>query len=619
MYILGISAYFHDSAACLLCDDSIVAAAQEERFSRIKNDERFPVGAITYCLQQAGIRLSDVDYVVFYEKPFLKFERLIETYLAMAPAGLLSYLKAMPVWIREKIFMKRNITRALRAIDDTWAYNGENLLFTEHHQSHAASAFFPSPFLDAHVLSVDGVGEWTTTSIWRGKGNRLELIKEIRFPHSAGLLYSAFTYYLGFKVNSDEYKVMGLAPYGQPKYADLILDKLIDLKPDGSFRLNMRYFNYCTGLTMTNDRFAGLFGHPARKKADDLLQFHMDMAASIQQVTAGIMLRLVSHIKVVYGARNICLSGGVALNCVINGKILEQYPSDGLWIQPAAGDAGAALGAAYAVYYQHLDNTRQVTGEDKMENALLGPSYSQDEVAAVLTASSMRFTRYEDDAFYERIATYLDQGKVIGWFSGRMEFGPRALGARSIIADSRKPHMQSLVNSKIKFRESFRPFAPAVLEEQAANYFTLSQKSPYMLLVGAVRHQHRRETSAQQESFKERINQTRSAIPAVTHVDFSARIQTVNAAGHPGFHQLLKQFYELTGCPVIVNTSFNVMDQPVVCSPRDALDCFLQTGLDILAIENFIVLKEMSPTVTFQHLQDETRTGGYLDKKPLKF
>jgi carbamoyltransferase len=618
MYILGISAYFHDSAACLLCDDRIVAAAQEERFSRIKNDEQFPASAITYCLKAAGIRLSEVDHVVFYEKPFLKFERLIETYLAMAPAGLLSYLKAMPVWIREKIFMKRNIIRALRAIDDAWAYNGDNLLFTEHHQSHAASAFFPSPFLDAYVLSVDGVGEWTTTSIWRGYGNKLDLVKEIRFPHSAGLLYSSFTYYLGFKVNSDEYKVMGLAPYGQPKYTNLILDELIDLKPDGSFRLDMRYFNYCTGLTMTNDRFAALFGYPARKKEEELLQFHMDIAASIQTVTSEIMLRLVSHLKVVYGARNICLSGGVALNCVINGKILEQYPSDGLWIQPAAGDAGAALGAAYAVYYQHLDNNRRTTAQDKMESALLGPSYTRDEVAAVLSARSMRFIRYEDEAFYKRIAMYLDQGKVIGWFNGRMEFGPRALGARSIIADSRKPGMQSLINGKIKFRESFRPFAPAVLEEQAANYFTLSQKSPYMLLVGSVRHQHRLETSAKQENFKEHINQIRSSIPAVTHVDFTARIQTVNAADHPGFHRLLQQFYQLTGCPVIVNTSFNVMDQPVVCSPRDALDCFLQSELDVLAIENFIVLKTMSPSVTLQHLQDEIKADEYFDKKPRK-
>lgn len=592
MYILGISAYFHDSAACLLRDDHIVAAAQEERFSRIKNDEQFPGCAIHYCLQEGGISLSEVDYVVFYEKPFLKFERLIETYIAMAPAGLLSYLRAMPAWIRDKIFLKRNIIRALRAIDDTWTYRNENLLFTEHHQSHAASAFFPSPFEEAYVLSVDGVGEWTTTSIWQGAGNSLELIREIRFPHSVGLLYSAFTYYLGFAVNSDEYKVMGLAPYGKPVYADCILENLVDLKEDGSFRLNMRYFNYCTGLTMTNKRFARLFGQPVRKKDDEITQFHMDIAASVQRVATDIMLRLVKHVKDSYGAVNICLAGGVALNCVINGQILNGYPSDGLWIQPAAGDAGGALGAAYAVYYQYLNNSRTVQASDKMQAALLGPCYGQDEVAALLTARGIRFTRRDDSAYYHDLAGYLDQGKVIGWFSGRMEFGPRALGARSIIADSRKPHMQSLINRKIKFRESFRPFAPAVLEEEAHHYFNLRQKSPYMLLVATVLHRQQPDVTDDGTDLTERVQQERPVLPAITHVDFSARVQTITAAGQPGFYKLLNTFFKLTGCPVIVNTSFNVMNQPMVCSPEDALDCFLQTDLDVLAIENIIVLKD---------------------------
>lgn len=592
MYILGISAYFHDSAACLLYNDHIVAAAQEERFSRKKNDEQFPTQAIGYCLKEAGITLNEVDQIVFYEKPFLKFERLIETYIAMAPAGLISYLKAMPVWIREKIFLKRNIIRSLQAIDGNWKYKQGNLLFSEHHLSHAASAFFPSPFTEAYVVSVDGVGEWTTTSIWRGAGDSLKLIKKIRFPHSIGLLYSAFTYYLGFKVNSDEYKVMGLAPYGTPIYADLILDKLIDLQPDGSFKLQMRYFNYCTGLTMTNDRFAGLFGKPVRKKTEELMQFHMDVAASIQKVTEEVVLRIIRHVKETYDAKNICLAGGVALNCVINGKILQKFPIDGLWIQPAAGDAGGALGAAYAAYYLHNQHNRISPIGDKMQNALLGPAYSQQEIEQALETRGISYHWYNASTFYNEVAKHLNEGKVIGWFSSRMEFGPRALGARSIIADSRKPHMQALINRKIKFRESFRPFAPAVLENEAISYFNLPQNSPYMLLVGSVKHKQRLQANTTGQSMHDQLNQIRSLLPAITHVDYSARVQTVNANTSPNFYQLIEHFYKLTDCPVIVNTSFNVMDQPIVCSPEDAVDCFLQTGLDVLAMEGFIACKK---------------------------
>jgi carbamoyltransferase len=592
MYILGISAFFHDSAACLIRDDVVIAAAQEERFTRIKNDESFPVNAIKYCLQEAGISLTDVSHVVFYEKPFLKFERLIETYLAMAPRGLVSYLKAMPVWVKSKIFLKKIIIKALREIDANWQPKEDNLLFTEHHQSHAASAFFPSPFENAHVLTVDGVGEWTTTSLWHGSGNKLELIKEIKFPHSIGLLYSAFTYYLGFKVNSDEYKVMGLAPYGHPVYSDLILDKLIDLKPDGSFRLNMHYFNYCTGLTMTNRKFSELFGQPVRKANAEITQFYMDVACSIQKVTEEVMTRIVKDVKKEYGAQNLCMAGGVALNCVINGKILSGYPTDGLWIQPAAGDAGGALGAAFFVYYHYLNNQRKHTGGDKMSNALLGPSYSTAEVETLLQARKIKYKKYDEGPFLNIIAGYINQGKVIGWFNGRMEFGPRALGARSIIADSRNPQMQSLINLKIKFRESFRPFAPAVLAEEAEKYFDMPQKSPYMLLVAQLRPSHRIEpASERQPRGFELLKQVRSTLPAVTHVDYSARVQTVDDIGNPVFYKLIKAFHQLTGCPVIVNTSFNVKDEPIVCSPDDALNCFLKTDLDILAIENIIVDK----------------------------
>jgi carbamoyltransferase len=593
MYILGISAYFHDSAACLLRDNVIVAAVQQERFSRIKNDEAFPAQSIEYCLQEADIQLRQVDYIVYYEKPFIKFERILETYLAMAPRGLSSYLKAIPLWIKNKIFLKKHIIKALTGIDPSWKYHSNNLLFTEHHQSHAASAFFPSPFDKALVLTVDGVGEWATTSLWHGDGNRLELIKEIKFPHSVGLLYSAFTYYLGFKVNSDEYKVMGLAPYGQPKYVQLILDHLIDIKPDGSFKLNMKFFNYCTGLTMTNHHFDKLFDKPVRKKDEEITRFHMDIACSIQKVTEEIMIRIVKHVKETYGARRLCLAGGVALNCVINGKILAEFSPNSLWIQPASGDAGCALGAAYFVYYHFLNNVRETTGTDDMQNAFLGPSYSSDQVQAVLTARNIKFKRYENEAFNNLIAAFIDQGKVIGWYKGRMEFGPRALGARSIIADSRNPDMQLVLNQKIKFRESFRPFAPAVLEEKANIYFDLEQTSPYMLLAKNVKDAHHlpQLISSQIKGF-ELLKTPRSILPAITHVDYSARIQTVNEEDNPAFYQMINAFFLKTGCPVIVNTSFNVKDEPIVCTPEDALNCFLKCGLDILAIENLIVIKE---------------------------
>jgi carbamoyltransferase len=591
MYILGISAYFHDSAACLLKDDHIVAAVQEERFSRIKNDDQFPTLAIRYCLQEAGITLSQIDHIVFYEKPFLKFERLLESYLAFAPKGLISYLKAMPIWIRDKVFMKRNISKALQQIDPKWLSSGDRLLFTEHHQSHAASAFFPSPFEEAHILTIDGVGEWPTTSIWHGKGNQLDLIKEIKFPHSIGLLYAAFTYYLGFSVNSDEYKVMGLAPYGKPIFKDLILNHLVDLKIDGSFRLDMAYFNYCTGLTMTNNRFEMLFGQPVRKKDQQITQFHMDVAASIQKVTEEIILRIVSYMKDYLGADNICLAGGVALNCVINGKISAQYPFSGLWIQPAAGDAGGALGAAWYVYYHHLGSARKNSETDRMQSALLGPSYNTETVEAVLTTRGISYQKLNDSQFYSFVADQIDKGKVIGWFKGRMEFGPRALGARSIIADSRGLQIQSLINAKIKFRESFRPFAPAVLAEKAFDYFYLNQKSPYMLLVAQVRPVHLLHTKSIEAVGFDLLKQPRSNIPAVTHVDNSARIQTVSKTDNPEFHALIEAFYLKTGCPMIVNTSFNVSDEPIVCSPDDAINCFLKCDLDILAIENIIVDK----------------------------
>ncbi|QEM10668.1 carbamoyltransferase [Mucilaginibacter rubeus] len=595
MYILGVSAYFHDSAACLLRDEHIVAAAQEERFTRKKNDEGFPVNAVKYCLLEARISLNEVDHIVFYEKPFLKFERLLETYLAFAPSGFISFMKAMPVWLKDKLFLKGNIIKQLKIIDGNWDTKKASLLFSSHHQSHAASAFYPSPFNKAVILTADGVGEWTTTSVAIGEGNKIEQLKEISFPHSIGLLYSAFTYYLGFKVNCDEYKVMGLAPYGKPVYVDLIFKHIVDLKTDDSFRLDMRYFNYCQGLTMTSTCFNELFSHAARKPQSTITPFHMDVAASIQTAAERIMLTLTKALHQEYQIDDLCMAGGVALNCVVNGKILKQSGFKRLWIQPAAGDAGGALGAAYAVYYEHLGNGREDTqGEDKMQNALLGPSFSSAAISKCLIDNHFRFNELETSDLHGKIAQHLSEGKVVGYFKGRAEFGPRALGARSILADPRRADMQTVLNQKIKFRESFRPFAPAVLEEHAAAYFGLETQSPYMLLVSAINQELRiASTSEDQLSAFDQLKIKRSIIPAVTHVDYTARVQTVNADRHPDFYKLIKAFYDLTGCPCVINTSFNRMDEPIVNTPQEAIDCFLQTDMDVLIIENFLVEKRV--------------------------
>jgi carbamoyltransferase len=592
MYILGISAYYHDSAACLLYNGDIVAAVQEERFTRIKNDACFPVYSIKYCLKEAGISLHQIDFVVFYEKPFIKFERLIETYLATAPTGLLSFLKAMPLWMKDKIFMKKHIIKELSQIDERWVYKDDNLLFTEHHQAHAASAFFPSPFKNALVLTADGVGEWATTTVWRGSDNKLQLLKEIRFPHSLGLFYSAFTYYLGFKVNSDEYKVMGLAPYGKPVFVSLILEKLIDLKSDGSFRLNMKYFNYCAGLTMTNKRFNKLFARAPRKANELLDQFHMDIACSVQKVTEMVMLNIVAELEQSYPEKDLCMAGGVALNCVINGKIQAQTGFKNIWIQPAAGDAGGALGAAYFVYYQYLNNQRKAE-QDLMKNALLGPAFTKEYIAEMLADRNLHYEIQDETEFNKTIARYLDEGKVVGYFKGRMEFGPRALGSRSILGDPRKADMQSVINQKIKFRESFRPFAPAILEEYAQQYYNLSCPSPYMLLVSSIKDRYRLPAiDAVNKAGLELLKVKRSVLPAVTHVDYSARLQTVNKQLHPEFYNVIKAFFDLTGCPAVINTSFNVKDEPIVCTPQDALQCFMKSDMDVLAIEQIIITKK---------------------------
>ena len=598
VYILGISAFYHDSAACLLRDGEVLAAAQEERFTRLKNDARFPAAAIRFCLEFAGIKLREVSYVAFYEKPFLKFERLVETYVAFAPHGMRSFWKAMPGWLKEKLFQKQMLIRALRQLDPEWRYATGKLLFTEHHQAHAASAFYPSPFAEAVVLTVDGVGEWTTTSVSHGAGHTMTPLREIRFPHSLGLLYSAFTYYLGFKVNSDEYKVMGLAPYGQPTYVATIYEHLLDLKADGSFRLNLAYFDYCTGLTMTNGRFDALFGQPARRPAEALTAVHLDLARSIQQVTEEVMLRLTRQLHQEFGLDNLCLAGGVALNCVANGRVLRESGFRQLWIQPAAGDAGGALGAALAVHHEHLGQARAVAtpAPDQLKNALLGPAYPRPAVRAALWRAGLVFEELEDAAFPQAVAGHIAAGNVVGFFQGRMEFGPRALGSRSILGDARNAAMQSVMNLKIKFRESFRPFAPAVLEESAADYFELTAPSPYMLLVAAVRPKHRLPLLAEAPApGLAMLKQIRSSIPAATHVDYSARIQTVNARDNPGFYPVLRAFYQLTGVPVILNTSFNVNDEPIVCSPADAIACFQKSGLDVLAIENCLVVKQPLP------------------------
>jgi len=590
--ILGISAFYHDSAAALVEEGQIVAAAQEERFSRKKHDARFPGHAIRYCLAERGIGLSGVDHVVFYDKPFLKFERLVETYLAFPSRGFKSFRMAIPLWLREKLFLKDLLKKELRKLDGHSGWN-EELLFSEHHLSHAASAFFPSPFAEAVVLTMDGVGEWATTSAAIGKGNSLEVHKELHFPHSLGLLYSAFAYYTGFKVNSGEYKVMGLAPYGEPKYKDRILDHLIDVKADGSFRLDLSYFNYCTGLTMTNRRFDDLFGAPPRKSDQLLTEFHMDMAASIQAVTDEVVLRLTRSLREETGIRNLCLAGGVALNCVANGKILRDGCFEQIYVQPAAGDAGGALGAALVGYHMQLGQVRQVNG-DAMRGAYLGPTFSQSDIEGRLKSCGARFEVLEDTALIATCAEDLAQGKALGWFQGRMEFGPRALGNRSILGDPRSPTMQKTLNLKVKYRESFRPFAPSVLRERLSDWFEMDCDSPYMLLVADVVENRRREmTSEEKQLFGiDKLNVPRSDIPAVTHVDYSARIQTVHEDTNPRYHALLCAFERKTGCPVLVNTSFNVRGEPIVCTPEDAFRCFMGTELDVLAIGNCHLRKQ---------------------------
>jgi carbamoyltransferase len=596
-YILGLSAYYHDSAACLVRDGEIIAAAQEERFTRKKHDARFPVHSVRYVLREGGIPLSQVGLVTFYEKPLLKFDRLLETYLANAPFGLLSFLTAMPIWVKEKLFQKRLIADELRAIDPGWGEAGQELLFSEHHLSHAASAFFPSPFTEAAVLTMDGVGEWATTSLGRGQGADLEIQREIRFPHSLGLLYSAFTYYTGFKVNSGEYKVMGLAPYGEPKYVQKIYDNLIDVKPDGSFLLNMDYFGYTTGLRMTNAAFHALFGGPPRAPESKLTQRDMDLACSIQEVTEEVMLRLARTAHVLSGSDNLCLAGGVALNCVGNGRILREGPFKSVYIQPGAGDAGGAIGAALTTWHQYLKHPRNGAGADGMRGAFLGPAFSNEEIGRFLHERGYPAEYIPDPELFDRVAAELAAGKVVGWFQGRMEFGPRALGGRSLLGDPRDPRMQSVMNLKIKFRESFRPFAPSVLRERVADYFELNQDSPYMLLVAPVRESLRLPMTAEERSLWgiEKLNVPRSSIPAVTHVDYSARIQTVHRETNPRYYALLQAFERRTGCPVLINTSFNVRGEPIVGSPEDAYRCFMRTGIDVLVLENHVLYKAAQP------------------------
>lgn len=588
MYILGISAYYHDSAAALIKDGDIIAAAQEERFSRKKHDHRFPTNAIKYCLSEAGIAIDKIDYVAFYDKPFLKFERLLETYLTYAPIGIKSFIKAMPLWIKEKLWMKELIKSEL-------GYEG-TVLFPEHHESHAASAFYASPFQEAAFLTMDGVGEWTTTSYGTGNGNKLNIIADIKFPHSLGLLYSAFTYYTGFKVNSGEYKVMGLAPYGEPKYVDLILNELMDLKEDGSFKLNMKYFNYCAGLTMTNSKFHKLFGGDPRKPESKLTQREMDLARSVQDVTEEVMLRSARHVKNETGMDYLVLAGGVALNCVANGKILRENIFKDLWIQPAAGDAGGALGAALYVWYQYLDNPRTVDNKnDSQQGSYLGPEYSEKSIKKFLDENEISYEYIEsEDVLTEKVSDLINEENVIGWFQGRMEFGPRALGSRTIIGDARSAKMQATMNLKIKFRESFRPFAPSVLEERISDYFEIDRPSPYMLLVADVKKERQKQmTEVEQKLFGiDKLNILRSDIPAVTHIDYSARIQSVNKNTNPRYHKVIKKLDEKYGCGVIVNTSFNVRGEPIVCAPQEAYTCFMRTDMDYLILGNFILDKK---------------------------
>jgi len=601
MRILGISAFYHDSAAALVRDGEIIAAAQEERFTRKKHDSRFPSKAVEYCLAEEGVGLSDVDFVAFYDKPFLKFERLLETYVAFAPRGLRSFAMAMPLWVHEKLFQKNLLHNELKPFSNEFDWE-RRLLFAEHHQSHAASAFYPSPFENALILTMDGVGEWATTSVALGSGNHLEIIKEIHFPHSLGLLYSAFTYYTGFKVNSGEYKVMGLAPYGSPRFAKQIQDHLIDLKADGSFRLNLDYFDYCTGLTMTNNRFDSLFEGPRRKPEELLTQRHMDLAASVQVVLEEVILRMTRALAIETGAKNLCLAGGVALNCVANGRLLRDGHFERIWIQPAAGDAGGALGAALAAYHSFKGQPRKVNRCcDNMKGSYLGPEFSQAAIEQRLNTTGAKYTVLEDDQLLDACVDALQTEKAVGWFQGRMEFGPRALGGRSILGDARSPKMQSMLNLKVKFRESFRPFAPSVLREHVCEWFELDQDSPYMLIVADVLEQRRKPmTGAEQRLFGiEKLNVTRSDIPAVTHVDYSARIQTVHKETNPRYHALIQRFNQRTGCSVIVNTSFNVRGEPIVGTPEDAFRCFMATNMEVLAIGNCFLRKEdQDPNLT---------------------
>lgn len=607
--ILGISAFFHDSAAALIEDGKIVAAAQEERFTRIKHDSNYPLNAVDYVLRESSCKLNELDFIVFFEKPFLKFERLLETYMAFAPRGFKSFLMAMPIWLREKLFQKKNLFNLLKQHDKNFN-NLDKIKFSEHHFSHAASAFFPSPFSEALILTLDGVGEWPTSTVAIGRDNKIEIIKEIHFPHSLGLLYSAFTYYLGFKVNSGEYKIMGLAPYGEAKYSKIIKENLIDIKQDGSFKINMKYFNYATGLTMTNKKFDELFQKPVRKPETELLtQFHMDIAASIQEVTEEIVLRIAKNLSDDFKIKNLCLAGGVALNCVANGKILEKKFFKKLWIQPAAGDAGGALGAALGFWYQELNHKRLVNKkEDTMRGSYLGPKFSNEEVKAKLNSLGAKFKKYDNEnELISTVSNKINQKKIVGWFQGRMEFGPRALGARSILADPRDEEMQKKLNLKIKFRESFRPFAPSVLLEKKEDWFKLDQESPYMLLVAQVKSEHiLKMTEEQKKLFGiDKLNVKRSSLPAVTHIDYSARVQTVNGKFNKRYYDLIKDFYKISGCPVIVNTSFNIRGEPIVCSIEDAYRCFMGTHLDVLVCENYVMLKEDQSKDSFREYKSQ--------------
>jgi carbamoyltransferase len=591
IYILGISAFYHDSAACLMADGEVVAAAQEERFTRKKHDPGFPKKAVEYCLLEAGIEISDIDYVAFYDKPFIKFERLLKTYLTYAPKGLRSFIIGIPEWMGNKLWIKETIENDL-------GYDGE-VLFLEHHESHAASAYFPSPFDESAIITVDGVGEWTTTSFGVGKMNNIELLNEIRFPHSLGLLYSAFTYFTGFRVNSGEYKLMGLAPYGEPKYVEKIKDELISIKEDGSFRLNLKYFNYMVGLTMTNHKFANLFGGPPRKPETDITQREMDLARSVQVVTEEIMLKMARHVQKETGMKKLCMAGGVALNCVSNGKILREGPYEDIWIQPAAGDAGGALGAAQYVWYQYLKNERKTseTGRDRQSATYLGPKFSDDEIKSFLDENRIPYILHKIEDIPSKTAQIIADEKVVGWFQGKMEFGPRALGARSIIGDARSPDMQTVMNLKIKYRESFRPFAPTVLAERASKYFDIDAESPFMLMTAQVKDEHLTEPEEVESAVTglDKLKVRRSTVPAITHVDCSARLQSVNAADNKLYHDMIEEFEKLTGCPVIINTSFNVRGEPIVCTPENAYRCFMRTHMDYLVMGPFILNKIEQP------------------------